>query len=94
MTKIKAYLMGSLIAMGAVFNSQAELNGNETETQKVVRNQILCEKTGHADDTTDCKDVNAQFESLKRSSNIELIYEIYKNEKVQMEMEFSTHGNG
>jgi len=78
----------SLIAVGAHATTLTAENA-----QKVIQNKAACD-TKKADESIDCNEADQLFEQIKSSKNVQMIYKIYLQQNVQMEMEYAGHTGG
>ena len=86
----KSIVIGTVVTASTIASSHAA--GVTPDALTTIQAEVACEgQNQNSDQDTDCADVNAEFENLINSNNVETIYELYREKKVQMEMMYDGH---
>lgn len=89
--RIGLVLVSSISAVMAVGAHASTLESEKM--LKAISKKASCDSNRQARNS-DCEEADAIFEQIKDSKNVQIIYEMYLQQNVQMEMEFSGHGTG
>ena len=92
MNKLVKFVFGGVLAICSMAQAH-EIEPAASETiNTIVTQKVECDSTKIKADCSD--EVEAQFQSLLKSENVESILKLYEEKQVQMEMTFDNHSGG